>query len=377
MQSWRIRINRKQTVPDFFSSRNSLAYIATVSVAILVLIGPAPAASADLSFTSVGQPVKLIDSPKQNFAYAYAPSIISVDGLWYAYFCSTGTGPRDWDNIRYSTSSDGTHWSPPVRILGASDGVNERSACDPSVVQYDAGDGGYYYLLYTGNQTSVQGVNLVARSTSPSGPFLKLTKRGTWENDPPDPKIILSPLHAAPDNTIWYGLGQPSVVVRDGKLYQWYTDTTSEYPSSQVYRVYLSVSRDPANWPAGQPTNVIADAIPPSVDVKYDPPTEQFVMFGLGNQSAQGTHLTVRTSTDGITWSDPSTVIPAGSIPAFAHNIGVTGSPTGILDRDFVMVLYGAPYDLDSRYNNDCKVSGAPHCWGYWDIYGQMLKINP
>jgi hypothetical protein len=321
--------------------------------------------------------MKLIGSAKQNFAYAYAPSIISVDGLWYAYFCSTGTGPRDWDHIRYSTSPDGTRWSPPVRILGASDGVNERSACDPSVVHYDAGDGGYYYLLYTGNQTSVQGVNLVARSTSPSGPFLKLTKRGTWENDPADPKIVLSPLHAAPDNSVWYGLGQPSVVIKDGKLYQWYTDTTSEYPSSQVYRVYLSVSRDPANWPAGQATNVIADGIPPSVDVKYDPPTERFVMFGLGNQIAQGTYLTVRTSKDGTTWSDPTTVIPAGSMPAFAHNIGVTGSPTGILNRDFVMVLYGAPYDLDPRYHNDCKVSGAPHCWGYWDLYGQMLKMNP
>jgi hypothetical protein len=244
------------------------------------------------------------------------------------------------------------------------------------VVHYDAGDGAYYYLFYTGNQKQVQSVNFVARSSSHTGPFLKLTTRGTWESSPSDPKIILSPLHATPDNANWYGLGQPSVVARDGKLYQWHTDTTSEYPANQIYRVYLTVSSDPTRWPSGQATNVVADA-PPSVDVKYDLPSDQFVMFGLANQHVQGTYLTMRTSKDGITWSDPTTITPAGAMPAFAHNVGVSGSDTGDLDRDFLMVAYGAPFDLDARYANDCKISGAPHCWGYWDLYGHFLKAAP
>jgi hypothetical protein len=317
--------------------------------------------------------VKLIDSARQGFGYAYAPSIVFVDGLWHVYFCSSGTGSSDWDNIRYSTSSDGMHWSPSIRILSASDATNERATCDPSVVRYNAGDGEYYYLFYSGNQANVQTVNFVARSKIPSGSFLKLTKRGTWEDNPPDPKIILSPLNAAPDNSNWYGLGQPSVVAKDGKLYQWYTDTTSEYPASHASRIYLSASSDPGDWPIGQATNVIAA----SVDVKYDPLTQQFVMVGLGNQHIQGTYLTMRTSKDGITWSDPTTVIPAGSMPAFAHNVGVSGTATGNLDRNFVMVAYGAPRDLDPSYNNDCKVAGAPHCWGYWDLYEQLLKATP
>src|SRR5260370_26603735 len=219
-------------MPQLFSRRDFPGYIVSANVVILVLTGLASAASSDLSFFSDGPPFRLIDSAKQAFSWAYAPSIIYADGLWYAYYCSSGTGLQDWDNIRHSTSSDGIHWSPPIKILGASDAVDERATCDPSVVHYDAGDGGYYYLFYTGNQTTVQGVNLVARSTSPSGPFLKLTKRGTWESSPSDPKIILSPLHGAPDNSIWYGLGEPSVVVKDGKLYQWYTDTTIDYPLS-------------------------------------------------------------------------------------------------------------------------------------------------
>jgi hypothetical protein len=113
-----------------------------------------------------------------------------------------------------------------------------------------------------------------------------------------------------------------------------------------------------------------------SVDVKYDPPTDQFVMFGLGNQHAQGAYLTARTSKDCLTWSDATTVVPAGSMPAFTHNIGVSGSRTGELDRNFIMIAYGAPYALDLHYKNDCKVAGPAHCWGYWDVYGQILKIR-
>jgi hypothetical protein len=94
-------------VPRLFSCRNFSECIAAASIAILVLTRPALVASADLSFSPDGPPVKLIDSAKQNFNYAYAPSIIYVDGLWYAYYCSSGTGHEDWDNIRYSTSSDG------------------------------------------------------------------------------------------------------------------------------------------------------------------------------------------------------------------------------------------------------------------------------
>jgi hypothetical protein len=347
--------------------------IKVVSVVIVVLITPLPGVCSELSFFPTGEPLKLVDSEKYNFTYAYAPSIIYAGGLWYAYFCSNGTGEHDWDHIRYSTSSDGTHWSAPAQILRASDAVNERATCDPSVVRFNSGDGEYYYVFYSGNKTNVQTVNFVARAKIPSGPFLKLTRRGTWESNPPDPKIILSPLHAAPENSNWYGLGQPSVLSKDGKLYQWYSDTTSEYPSNQVSRIYLSVSSDPGDWPTGKATNVIAG----SVDVKYDPPTHQFLMFGLANQHRQRTYLTTRTSNDGIIWSDPTTVIPAGAIPAFTHNVGVSGTATGNLDRHFVLVAYGAPYDLDLRYDNDCKVSGVPHCWGYWDLYGQLLNIAP
>jgi hypothetical protein len=71
-----------------------------------------------------------------------------------------------------------------------------------------------------------------------------------------------------------------------------------------------------------------------------------YYLFYTGNQVAQGTYLTER-SFKGVISSDPATVIPAGSMPAFVHNVGVSGTATGNLDRHFVLVAYGAHYDLD------------------------------
>src|SRR5260370_8734339 len=162
-------------MPQLFSRRDFPGYIVSANVVILVLTGLASAASSDLSFFSDGPPFRLIDSAKQAFSWAYAPSIIYADGLWYAYYCSSGTGLQDWDNIRHSTSSDGIHWSPPIKILGASDAVDERATCDPSVVHYAAGDGGYYYLLSPGNQTNRQELEHVSPTSLLPVPSLILS----------------------------------------------------------------------------------------------------------------------------------------------------------------------------------------------------------
>ena len=41
-----------------------------------------------------------------------------------------------------------------------------------------------------------------------------------------------------------------------------------------------------------------------------------------------------------------------------------------------MLVAYGAPYDLSSTYNNNCSISGKRNCWGYWDLFGQMLSLD-
>ena len=312
------------------------------------------------------QPTKLIDSPSNGYTYGYAPSIIIVNGTWHMYYCSTGN--PGWDDVRHATSQDGIHWSAPDDLLKATDMVNERASCDPSVTYFDAGDGPNYYLFYSGNQKDVQTVNFVARSQSPSGPFLKFTMRGTWEANAADPKVILSPLNAAPDVGVfdnpnpWYGLGQPSVVAKGGVLYQWFTDVTRQYPNASHDEIYFATSTNPTAWATRTRTNV-ADS---SIDVKYDAATKQFVMFGFDDTNlTANAHVVFRTSTDGITWSNPTTILAIGTAPPWSNNIGVSGSRTGELMRSSVLVGYGAPYNLV----NDQSL-------GYWDLYGQQIDAS-
>ena len=319
-----------------------------------IFSAPQSTAGDLFSVTGLSSPGKLIDSSAHGYQYAYGPSIIAVDGTWHAYFCSSGVS-GGWDAIRHSSSPDGVAWSNPDIVLATSDLVNERASCDPSIVYFDAGDGSFYYLFYSGNQKDTQTVNFVARSASPSGPFAKFTSRGTWEVNALDPKIILSPLHPVPDSVPnWYGLGQPTVVAKDGQLYQWFSDDTSGYSGTEMYKIYLSTSSDPTSWPTRHATNLTGTL---SVDVKYDAQSNQFIMFEMTQEDSPAAHVTIRTSADGLQWSDPKTISPSGSTPSWSNNIGVSGSRTGALLRDFVLFAYGAPYDLYPNYNDDCKIS--------------------
>ena len=51
--------------------------------------------------------------------YAYAPSIIYLNGKFHMFYCSTNTEaspngqPPRWDAVRYSWSNDGRQWSTP------------------------------------------------------------------------------------------------------------------------------------------------------------------------------------------------------------------------------------------------------------------------
>lgn len=312
---------------------------------------------------------KLIDSSSFGYTYGYAPSIIEDQGVYHMFYCSTGDG-IGFDTIRYSSSFDGRVWSTPTYALTTSDTVNERATCDPSVVRYDAGDGPYYYLFYSGNKPGYETVMLVARSASIAGPYAKLTDRGTWEVQPTDPKIIIFPKNSAPPGV--YGAGQQTVVVKDGVLHSWYMDDTATYPPTAAYRIYHTSTTDPKNWPTAVQTNVQTL----SVDVKYDAAQQQYVMYDVSGPHAPQASLVRRYSSDGVNWSSGSSFCSPACGVAWSHNIGVSGDREGHVVPGRVLVVFGAPYDLASGYNNDCAISGAPYCWGYWDLYGGMLNLG-
>lgn len=317
----------------------------------------------------IGIPVKIHDASQGGFQYAYGPSIIFANGQYHAYFCSKGTSPVNaWDHVRYSTSSNLETWSAPVNKVVPS--PVERASCDPSVVRFNAGDGDYYYMVYSGNEYNVQTLNFVARSTSPNGVFLKYTDRGTWESSPSDPHAIVRPNQNSPDGSNIYGAGQASVVVRNGVVYQWYMDDTVNGGP----QILLVTSTDMIHWSTPVLTNVNTN---PSVEVKFYPTYGVFVMFEIVATHTSNAQLAIRVSADGVNWSGQQIVCGTSCFPRWANNVGVSGNDQGHLIPGKILVSYGAPYDLSSLYaSNDCNWSPAPYCWGHWDLYGQFIGLG-
>lgn len=297
--------------------------------------------------------------------------MIYSGGIYYAYFCSTDN-VYGWDKIRVVTSTNLQTWSAPTQVLLTTNSTTERAACDPSVVR--ASDG-YYYLFYGGNSRAEQTVIFVARSTSPTGPFLKYNTAGQWEANATSPKIIVHPKHPVADGSspMPYGAGQPTVVYRDGVFKMWYMDDSENYPNGSAHAYYLT-STDAVNWSAPNTTNVANES---SFDVKYDPATGWWVMFNMEYQHSVGAYGAIRLSHDGINWSGPANICANGScLPNFANNIGVVGDETGALLSHSIVLGYGGPIDFNAYFDNNCNVSSAPNCWGYWDLYTSKVNLN-
>lgn len=325
---------------------------------------------------------KLFPSSSWNINWAYAPSIVKEGSSYYAFYCSTGNG-QAWDVIRLSTSVDqGRTWSAPSIAVNVTESnavqIRERCACDPSVVKFkginDTRE--YYYIFYSGNGLNVQTQMFVARSTNINGPYLKYTDRNTWEQNPPDAKVIIAPYAPSPDSgpSSAYGAGQQTVVSKDGKLYSWFTDSTD--PSGKTL---FSSTENPTVWPSRTPTNIFS----PSVDVKYDNTTNQFIMFELSHGHNKLTSLQMRFSNNGFNWSNPQTICDETCTIDWAHNPGVSGDVYAHIDSSAkILVGFGAPPNNRPASYQDCAATpGAtdhgPRCWAHWDLFVMETEIFP
>ncbi|HZS52820.1 MAG TPA: hypothetical protein VFA65_00345 [Bryobacteraceae bacterium] len=322
--------------------------------------------------------------------YAYKPSIINTDGPWRMYFCSNGSSLPSGgaDAVREVISDDGVNWTTPQIVLQVSNATYERSACDSSVVKFDAGDGLYYYLYYTGGtlfcgpnhsiiyncdpndqNTINNSVVFVARSTSPDGPFAKYTTSGTWEVDAASPMPIIMPQTPTSGS---YGAGSQSVVVSpSGTLYMWYDDLTIS-GADHIYRVQ---STDGVNWSQFTPTNISY----PMGDVKWDTVRQQFIWFivyyhlpGDGSPlQPDSSYAAFKTSSDfGVTWSDDLVINPPASFPVYSAAGGISGDNHGWIMVGDTYLLFKAPYD-SSTYVSACNGNlTSPNCGPNGDIYG-------
>ncbi len=315
---------------------------------------------------------KLIDSSASAYSYAYAPAIVEDTRGLHIFYCSTGTsGIGDWDNIRYVWSSDGGTWSPPVAIQGlqALDPSGERANCDPSVVRYRSAtdESEHYYLFYSANRSQMQTVVMVARSKALGGPYEKWNDDLTWASNARNPRALFTPRSPKPDGGRWYGAGQQSLVVRNGKLYLWYVDdTTCAEPCTKVF---VSTSTNATDWSPAVETNVRGVHSP---EVSYDELTGVFSMYEIAQAHSISAQLVRRTSPDGVTWGAPTVLCDADCLPDWSHNVGASRTDLGHSTRR-TLIAFGAPYDLDLRYRNECREAPKDYCWGAWDLYGAFL----
>jgi hypothetical protein len=319
---------------------------------------------------------KIADSQANRYAHGYAPSILKENYRYHVFYCSNSEPGGGLDSIRYAISLDSIEWSKPQIILRARPNIDpktrkmtNRAACDPSVVLYK----GYYYLYYSNNHqtapvidnegTAAQTTISVARARQIDGKYLTYTKRGTWEDNPLDVKNIVLPQierHGSPGS---YGAGQQTVLVKDGKIYMWFTDDSVRAGQDIEVHTYFLQSSNPVSWGAKPIRTNISNMN--SFDVKYDPKSRYFVAIGILKQHTPHSSLAISKSVDGITWSKPKTIISEKNFPKYTHNSGTSGDNQGFLiDGEDPIIGFGAPYNLSSLDE-----------WGKWNLFGIRIKI--
>lgn len=296
--------------------------------------------------------------------YRYGPSIIAnADGsidMWFAASCYDG---KHWDQIRYRHSRDGGHtWEKPddeVVITPTDDSPDKYSCCDPGVVRF----GGYYYVGYTSvdNQAGQSNHVFLARSKSPRGPYEKWNGAG-WGGAP------VPWLRYTGDPKQW-GCGEPSFVLKDGKLYAFYT-----WNDGKLY-TNLAVCNDPSkdDWPAHMvPKGHVVrhdQHGEDSLDVKYVDSLNRFVAIATFNRVfSLNSTLSVWQSADAITWT--RTPFRGVRAQTGCHNAGISGNEIGHIDgktKPFISYSYGWP-------GKDW--TGANFGWANWATYIDPITID-
>ena len=372
---------------------------------------------------------KKVDFPVNS--YAYAPATVYYNGTFHQFYCSKGNSSDDnyfhpdreafvasWDHIRYRTSKDGWNWSAPRIALTVSIGgfgtENERCACDPSVV-YDSLDG-YWYMMYDGNLDKYSGtVVYLARSRSIGGPYEKYTGNG-WERYPKKPKpimtnyrnfdgyhdnakYVINPLKDAKGKKIEdeiYGVGQQSVVFKDGYFHVWFNDKEAYYRKGcektgkceTYFEIrYIKTRRlESINFDSScvnntsvfkkiklsDPNTTLKDSSRISYgisgidEVRWNPKRETFELWTTSQPSEGIFHIHKYSSKNGVYWSrDTFDIGPYHYI----HNMGISSNEYGWVD-DSYLISFSAPNDGLNQ-----SISGPrPVSKGIWPIYQIWVK---
>lgn len=292
-------------------------------------------------------------SPGNGSGYRYGPSIMKhEDGSIDVWFASPGNGAQ-WDFIRYRHSKDGIKYSDDEIVLRPTENSQDHySVCDPGLVYFN----GYYYLGYT-STTSARygGVNnniFVARSKNPGGPFEKWTGEG-WGKKP-------APVITYDGNTDNWGAGEVSFVIKDEKLYIYYS--WIDGPSLTK----VAISDLSVDWPLNiQMTEsaIIHENGQDSFDVVYVEDIDRFMAFSVESRFNEDSGIAVYQSKDGLEFEKVDVV--RENIHPYAHNMGISKDEKGHVKTTDELILGYAYARGSSRYY-----------WGRWNTMFHKVRID-
>ena len=300
--------------------------------------------------------------------YRYGPSIIiNEDGSADAWFASPGDSRKEYDWITYRHSDDGGRtWGEEKVVLSPTPGTADRkSVCDPDVVYYK----GYYYMAYTGtvNEEGLCNNVFIARSRKPDGPYEKWGVSG-W-GSAPVPVVYYYGVD------IGWGVGEPSLVIVDDRLYIYSTlDAFSTTEWVRATRVHFADLEDPM-WPSAVQFGGVCvnrhdhtdddgytyeDS--DSWDVVYLEDSNKFLALTTNRRFKDDSCLLYYESYDGINFdrvSESNTGVICG-----CHNCGLSGDAEGhIGPADKALVGYA--YSGSGR-----------SAWGVWATRFVPVRID-
>ena len=297
---------------------------------------------------------------KQALDYRYGGSILVDGDDMDAYFAAPGDVSSELDCITHMHSSDGGKtWEDESVVLTPMPlSKDYLSVCDPDVFFYD----GYYYMGYTGTMDATrQGVvnnAFIARSEHIDGPFEKWNG-SDWGGNP-EPLIYFDGIWNA------WGVGEPSFVVLDDKLYIYCTNAGAASAGGPLCQtaVYTADLTDDS-WPShlkfeGYAVNrttgytdddgyVYQDS--DSWDVVYDESQEKFIAIATNRRFLLNSCLVYYESTDGIHFDRVSELNQ--HVICGCHNADLAADKYGHLTKDnkhFITYSYG----------------GINNRWGVW-----------
>ena len=170
--------------------------------------------------------------------YVYAPSVIKEGNIYHVFYCSNAQEGKIKDSIYYRrcvSTGSGFVYSEPMQVLSAGEGWDSMHVCDPSVTMGDFvyRNNSYKYLMaYLGCSSNDNQDNKIGFALS-----------NNCENWVKVENLCIAEDFDVQSDAFQWGVGQPSVLMMDGRLLVFYTSGSADLTCEKI-KVYESGNFD-------------------------------------------------------------------------------------------------------------------------------------